>query len=757
MGSNVERIKVNGLGNKSAKIILVGEAPERMEEVERKPFVGGSGRILDVMLKQAGIIRDECYITYVAKIRPRDDNFKEFYQGSLPSPELLAYYEELYNEIKEIKPYVVIALGNESMKALTGNDKITLWRGSILWNEELNCKIVPTIHPKTVMHKFEFAPLVVFDLKKAKTESFFPAYTVPTPNLDVMETVEEVRRELQAMATAPMLSFDIETNGKNLTAVGFAVDPKRAISVVLDKLDIQGKVDAFYAIKELLESPIPKIAQNAQFDITFLATMGIGVKNLYLDTMCAHQCIYLELPMALSVLTSLYTPYGYYKHWVKEDLGRYNAMDALVTYICAQEILIELKETNNFDFYYAYVHPQIITLGEMQLRGVDVNLQVRSKARTETIEAIAKTEAELYKIAGYVFNVKSTKDVPQYLYGHLNLPKVFKHGTNRITADGDAIKRLQKKYPNRGLDLILKIRGLYKLLGTYLEVELDVDHRIRCSYKIGGTETGRLSSSKSLFGTGTNLQNIPHGVCRRMIIPDSGKVFIDADLSQAEARIVAYLSNDVNLIKAFTSGVDVHKKIASMLFAVPFEDVSSNQREKAKRCVHGLNYGMGVNVFAKTSDLGTLEAKVLRNAYFELFSGILTWQKEIVRELGRTRTLITPLGRKRYFYGRWSEQLFKEAYAYLPQSTIGDLLNLIMVRLNRMFKYLHLDSQIMLQVHDNVVIQCLPKDVDKVVSLCKQVNTTTFGKLGIIPMGFEVGHNWEDLSPWKEGQVWEKE
>ena len=320
----------------------------------------------------------------------------------------------------------------------------------------------------------------------------------------------------------------------------------------------------------------------------------------------------------------------------------------------------------------------------------------------------------------------------------------------RETTDEEALRGLAQKYKSPIFDLILKIRHNRKLLGTYLSDKGGADGRIRCSYIIGGTETGRLSSRESVFGSGTNLQNIPKGVCRRMFIADEGKVFVQADLSQAEARVVAYLAEEERLIDLFGRGVDIYKYVASWVFNKPIEEITTggkeSDREKAKHLIHASNYGIGPRTFAHVAGIKEAEAKVLLQKYFDTFPKIKAWQLRTQSTLGRTKTVRTPMGRKRTFFGRWGDQLFREAYAFIPQSTVADVLNLAMIRFNKILP----DVEIMLQIHDAFVIQvsesALRSDWVNALMEAFDIEIVIGGRKLKIPVDIKVGPNWEDMT-----------
>jgi len=297
---------------------------------------------------------------------------------------------------------------------------------------------------------------------------------------------------------------------------------------------------------------------------------------------------------------------------------------------------------------------------------------------------------------------------------------------------------------------VLEIREKKKLISTDLSVKLDKDNRIRCSYNISGTETGRLSSSATARGTGTNLQNIPSGIIKSLFVADEGYTLINADLSQAEARVVAYLSGEERLIRVFESGGDIHRKNASVIYGCKESDVSSQQRDMAKRIVHASNYGMGARTFAKNAGISERDAERLLRQYFATYPRIKLWHAATAETIRRTRVLRTPFGRRRIFWNRWDDSLVKEGLAFVPQSTIADAVNLAIINLHRRLQGRH-DIQLLLQVHDSIVAQARTVVLEEACEMIKKemmVPIPIAGKTLIVPVDVKVGQNWQDMKKW---------
>ncbi len=701
------------------------------EDIEK-----GVKNILNSFLHQSGISSDEYDIVQLE---------------CTTTPEAQKLSVELLKRQLEGKEYnVILGLGEGVFSALTGRKGVAKRRGSLYWCKEFKCKFVGTFTPRQVMRNWEWCPLMLFDIGKVRRHDC-KEYREFNPNIIIADKVEEVKRAIDhVIENNALIAFDIETNPEvnAITAFGFSYDENSAFCIPFDnRFTIQEQTANVLEIKRMLEcKEVKKIAQNAQFDVLWLWEMlGIKTENLVLDTMVAHDCCYTEIPKGLDTLTSIYTDIPYYKDWIAFDLYKYNAYDAVTTFQVAKALLQEMDEMNTKDFYYKIPHPLLTPLMKMQERGVRINLELRDKARIELTEEFQKKELELAKLAGHYINVRSSKQMIEFLYGDLKLPKQFNRATGKLTADEDALLKLSKKFSSPAFDLAIEIRKLGKIIGTYLEAPLGKDERMHTGYVIGGTVTGRLASKRSLFYSGTNLQNVPKGVCREMFIPDDGYIFMNMDLSQAEARIVALAAEENAMISIFKGGGDVHKKNASWIFNIPESGVSDEQRQLAKKMVHALNYGMGYKSFAGHCNIGFGESKELIEKYFCAFPMITEWHKKLQSQLNKTRTLTNYFGRKRIFFGRWGEDLFKEAYAYIPQSTIGDLLNLILIRLYDEIIKEGVDAEILLQVHDSILLQCKEKDVSKIKTLMLLANDFDVDGI-VIPMDFKIGGNWNEVS-----------
>lgn len=432
-----------------------------------------------------------------------------------------------------------------------------------------------------------------------------------------------------------------------------------------------------------------------------------------------------------------------------ENFLRYSALDAA----CTKEIHDGFwHNIGRFQTSVDLTMRLFPVLMFMQSRGIKVNRAALNDTRRDVAEDIAIKQDELNKLCGRSLNVNSPKDCQSYFYHELGIkPYVNKEGNP--TVDDKALQRLVRGTAARpGLrqaKLVQEIRGLQKLSGTYLELEFDSDDRIRCSFNPRGTKFGRLSSSKTIFGTGTNFQNLPQDF-KKFLVADEGCVFLEVDKRQAEWVVVAYASGDANMIAAVEQGIDVHTHTASLMFHVDptlikqeskivghntdadyIRELRQEQlsefydsrwprtmslRQCGKKSNHGLNYDEGPNGFALINEIEIPEAKRIVSLYHQIYPGIRIWYEAIKRDLQRDRTLTNCFGRSVRFMGQWGDDLFKSAYAMIPQSTVVDSLNDGMVKI-------HADSElcspegfnmdVLAQVHDSVLMQIPIKFIEK--------------------------------------------
>jgi len=338
--------------------------------------------------------------------------------------------------------------------------------------------------------------------------------------------------------------------------------------------------------------------------------------------------------------------------------------------------------------------------------------------------------------------------VKELLYDTLHMKKIINRTTHKVTSNEAALLKLKAKYPQheRILSLLLEHREKAKLLDSFLGSKL-IDKRLITSYNAAGTVNGRLSSQKTLFGYGANVQQTPKGPFRRMFIAPRGKKFIKLDLSQAEARAVAWFAQITPMIERFIQkDFDIHRWTAALFHGKAEKDITKEERQLTKSIVHGINYGRGPNNVSLVEGLPLNIVKQSFMIYNSTFPQLELWHNKIKNELYKTRRLVNPIGRQRIFMGRLDEETFRSAYGFLPQSLVVDIINKALVNLTQILpEYCH----VVLQVHDELVVEAVDYKVPECIELMRtaceipiMIPPVIYPL--IIPAEIGVGDNWYD-------------
>jgi uracil-DNA glycosylase family 4 len=755
-------------GPKDAKIAIVGEAPGAVEEANGRPFCGASGQLLNDMLANSGISRKDCYITNVVKTRPPNNDFNIYYRDTkrnLPNDVLLAAHQALHAELKVVSPNVIIALGGEALRALMGRKlSIEDWRGSILSSP---CgKVIATYHPAFILRAYEHRKIVELDLRRAVGEQYTKNLNIPPVKALLNPTLEQC---LEYLNSEPdLVAFDIETFGQSIRCIGFCSEKGKAICIPFFKIRqthvFSGAFECAWseheeklildAMERFLANPrIRKIAQNFPFDATMLEReFGLEVHGLYMDTMVAFHCCYSELPKGLDFLCSVFTRYPYYSDYnamVDQSLWYYNCMDCIATFEVCLALEDEMKDLNVEHFYHTHAQPLMLALSRAGNYGPLVDATAREKMKATLEAELIEIKTKLLGLVGFELNPNSSVQMMKYFYHQLNIKPILNRQSGNPTLNEEALRILAVKNERIAvpIGLILDYREKTKLIGTFLTSKLNDLGRLPTSYNAAGTTTGRISSSKTIFGLGGNLQQIPRGEFRRIFVAPPGKVLIKTDLSQAEARAVAWYANILFLIKSFqVPGFDIHRWNAAIVFNKPEAEVTKKERQTSKSLVHGANYGLGHITAARLAGVSTNVAKQALERYKSTLIELGMWHARIKNKVITERRLYTPLGRMRMFFGRMDEDTFRSAYAFLPQSLIADIINHAFFRLDQT---LPAGCRLILQVHDELVIEADEDKVAQVVELMRKEIEFPICIEGvelpmIIPQEIKVGPNWYD-------------
>ena len=407
----------------------------------------------------------------------------------------------------------------------------------------------------------------------------------------------------------------------------------------------------------------------------------------------------------------------------------------------------KVKENNLYSLYENVEKPLVKILADMEKTGVKVDKNKILELNEEYSKLAGEYEQRVYELAGEVFNLNSPKQLGVILFDKMKLPVVKKTKTGYST-DVEVLEKLSEDYEIA--EYILKYRSLNKLISTYLVGILDYimeDDRVRTSYKQMITATGRLSS------VDPNLQNIPVRTqegknIRKVFVADKNKVFIDADYSQIELRVLAHLSKDLVMIDSFKNDLDIHYKTASEVFGVPIEEVTDNQRRSAKAVNFGIVYGISDYGLSKDLNITRNEARQYIDGYLNTYPNIKNYMEEIVKIAKKDGYVTTILGRKRYIpeinSKNFNIRSFGERIALNTpiQGSAADIIKLAMIKVYERLKEEKVNAKLILQIHDELIIECDEKEKDIVKNILKESMENVY-KLDL-PLKVDVceGRNW---------------
>ena len=407
----------------------------------------------------------------------------------------------------------------------------------------------------------------------------------------------------------------------------------------------------------------------------------------------------------------------------------------------------KVKENNLYSLYENVEKPLVKILADMEKTGVKVDKNKILELNEEYSKLADEYEQRVYELAGEVFNLNSPKQLGVILFDKMKLPVVKKTKTGYST-DVEVLEKLSEDYEIA--EYILKYRSLNKLISTYLVGILDYimeDDRVRTSYKQMITATGRLSS------VDPNLQNIPVRTqegknIRKVFVADKNKVFIDADYSQIELRVLAHLSKDLVMIDSFKNDLDIHYKTASEVFGVPIKEVTDNQRRSAKAVNFGIVYGISDYGLSKDLNITRNEARQYIDGYLNTYPNIKNYMEEIVKIAKKDGYVTTILGRKRYIpeinSKNFNIRSFGERIALNTpiQGSAADIIKLAMIKVYERLKEEKVNAKLILQIHDELIIECDEKEKDIVKNILKESMENVY-KLDL-PLKVDIceGRNW---------------
>lgn len=800
---NLTAREVKAIGPIEAKIIFVGEAPGEEEDNFGIPFIGSAGQLLTRTIRSTGLVPSECILANIFLQRPPGNQVEHYFQDKdkrILTSTGQEHVNRLEKFLSKLNPNIVVALGSTALLILTGRKRISKWRGSLLpCILKAGVKVYPMNHPSAIQRAMNdrkdkekgqnLYPTFMIDLQRVKAQSLTKDIPMIKRNFEAEPLFTESIQFIKNLLSNPKdqyTAIDIETivtsKGPVMWKFGIATSSTEAISIpflakgAFCMTEEEETELVFYISKLFQTSHIKKIFQSNLYDLDVLKThynLEVNPETLE-DTRWLHHSISPFTLNGLDYLTSIYTWESYYKDDTANKLGSrsdleegiYNCRDCCITYEIFFPARTLAKVESTWEGYQKTmsIMPSLLS---MMNRGVKINL-VKKEELKESYQKIVDTmNQEIGDLIGTEINIRSSKQKADLLYGMLKMKKQYHSRTKELTTDKGALIKLKRLYPkNEILDLILEAQKYNTLISSFLNMRVSPEGRVYTKYDF--TNTWRLRSSKGNFGYGSNLQNVPKKskagkAIREMFMPDEGKVMLAVDYSQAEARVVAYESEDIEDIEAFeTSAYDIHWERAKKVFNLPLDkeynpdefykplELSlSLLRDYTKIIVHGTNYGMTKRALKTNLELmgyyiSELECQKLLDNYKRKKPCLVSWHRTIRTQLKENRYLISSIGRKRFFMGRFNEDMYRAAYAFGPQNTVGEMLERGTQAVHDQHPYI----EKLLNVHDELISQVYPKDVEKAIEdirKCMTIPLEIKGRAMVIPCDFKTGKSWGEL------------
>lgn len=594
----------------------------------------------------------------------------------------------------------------------------------------------------------------------------------------VISSLQALGALADRLKSAEQLTFDVETTSTDAMAadlVGIALTdaPGRAWYVPVASPTLRLPVaDVVHILRPLFRSErLPKLAHNAKYDITVLAQHGVETRGRLFDTMIAAWLVDPAAPVGLKNLawqrlgvsmTEITELIGSGKKQITMDRV---PLDHTVPYACADVdmttrlvdgLMADLHTGGQEALFTDVEMPLVAVLTAMERAGVRLDQTVLAQMSQDLDGRLQAIEEQIFELVGYRFNINSTQQLSEALFGRLGLPTtgMRKNQSGYYSTAADVLESLHGKHP--AIDLILEQRQLTKLKGTYVDALPQLVNpktgRLHTSFNQTGAVTGRISSSNP------NLQNVPIRTetgreVRRAFVTDPGWRLVAADYSQVELRIMAHVSQDPGLLGAFERDEDIHAATAASVLGIPLAEITKDQRRIAKSVNFGLSYGQGAFGLAQQTGMSQSDAGRFIQTYFEQYPGVLRYIEQTKREAAEQGYVQTLLGRRRYFPGlaklRGPDRARAEREAInMPiQGTAADIIKIAMIRLHGALQERALRARMLLQVHDELVLEAPDEEVSAVIPLVRDIMSGAFDLAVPLKVDVETGHNWLEMAP----------
>lgn len=578
---------------------------------------------------------------------------------------------------------------------------------------------------------------------------------------------------LENLLTKKAVCFDTETTSLNemeAELIGLSFSYRKGLAYYIpiseNRQEAQATMEIFRPFFE--KKDLLKIAHNSKYDYKVLKNYGIEIEGAIFDTMIAHYLINPDMKHGMDYLSEVYLHYipisiesligkkgknqGNLRSVSLQQQTSYAAEDADVTFQLYELFSPQLREQNLEKLFYQIEMPLMKVLAKMEREGISIDKNRLKKESQDLENDLQKLEQKIFELSGEEFNMNSPKQLGDILFDKLKLdPKAKKTKTGQYATSEEVLQKLASKHEI--IKYILEYRTYQKLKSTYVDaLPLEVNpktERIHTSFMQTVAATGRLSS------TNPNLQNIPIRTLRGQqvrsaFVAEGENKLISADYSQIELRLIAEMSGEQNMIKAFQNGEDIHASTAAKLFKVPLNEVTKLQRSQAKTVNFGIIYGVSSFGLSEQTGLSRSEAKAMIDAYFETYPRLKEYMNEQVLKARKDGFVETLLGRKRYLKDINSANFVVKGHAERNavnapiQGTAADIIKLAMIKINEKLEQQNLKTKMLLQVHDELLFEVPKDEIPKVSELVKTEMENAYQTKVPLLVEIGVGENWLD-------------
>jgi len=777
LNEDAETVCLMGSGPYKAKIMVVGEAPGAREDAEEEVFIGRAGELLDDLLRDAGLDRDDCYVTNVAKCRPPENR--------QPTRREIRLCTSTYftKEVELVKPDFILPLGNAALQGVLGKSGITRHRGS-KFNAH-DATVFPTFHPAAVLRNPRYLEAVEADLKRFGQIVRGEARS-PETKVTIVNTPDKLQRLIEHLDRADAWAFDIETNTLNehaeraaIICVGFTWRRGQAAVVPLwhNEAPWKDPQQVLNVLAHCFQNRARHIAHNGKFDARFLKKFGAPVRQDF-DTMLAAHMLDENRLKRLDSLAQIILGADDYDIGAElregkgadiplDELALYNGKDCDYTFRLRNIFRRQLREEPRSARIFAFLMmPAANALVDIEQNGVQVDHK-RWVERGGEIERKCRVLEEAMRSRiprdkREEFNFRSNPQIGVWIFDDLRLPSLRQTRGGRRSTDRSVLHLLKRE--SKEVKALLKWRKLDKYRNTYIgpwEQHVDKDWKLHPSYKIFGTVTGRLSASDP------NVQQVPRDKFIRSIIrARKGYLLVEADYSQIELRIAAMVAHERNMLRVFLAGEDIHKNTAAGVTGRAHSHITDEERSLAKPVNFGFVYGMGARKFVTYArdeydlEISETRAERFRRKFFNSYPGLRTWHERQRRLVHRYHRVASPLGRTRHLPDILSgdsgvvSEAERQAINSPVQSTASDLMLIALVRLQELS---HSNPfRIVGTIHDAILFEIKERHLAEMCPLIRDVMVDMeparrqFGARIDVPIECDLTVG----TYWKEGKVW---